>query len=493
MESFRLNDEFYLSEEAPSGGIDRQQFYINKLKLYIEEYKAKNGKNLTYSIETFGCQMNFHDSEKLEGILENIGYKKADSNTADLIIFNTCTIRENANLKLYGHLGTLKKRRLASPDMMIGICGCMMQEPTVIENIKTKYKYVDLVFGTFNFHKVAEIIFKRISTGKQVIEIEKEAVENVENLPSKRKYEFKSGLNIMYGCNNFCTYCIVPYVRGRERSRTPEDILEEARRLAADGVKEIMLLGQNVNSYGTNFLAESDIIKYNPDYSFPELLDDICKIPEFERVRFMTSHPKDLSDKLIDVISRNKNVCRSIHLPVQSGSNDVLRRMNRKYTRESYLVLLNKLKDRIPDVSITTDIIVGFPGETDADFEDTLSLVEMAGYDQAFTFIYSKRTGTPAAGYEDQIPEDVIKTRFDRLLNTVNSTTKERVSRFKDRVLPVLVEEEDKDMDGYLTGKTEYSTTVHFKGDKFLIGQIVPVKLSVHKGFYYLGEMTEEV
>ncbi len=481
-------DEFSLTDDAPKGGLKRQEYFINKLRLYMEEYKATKGRSLTYSVETFGCQMNFHDSERLEGILLAIGYEKAPTETADLIIFNTCTVRENANLKLYGHLGTLKKRKLSSPDMMIGICGCMMQEKDVIENIRNKYKYVDLVFGTFNFHKLAELIYKRIEEGKQIIEIEKEAGEHVEALPTERKYSFKSGLNIMYGCNNFCTFCIVPYVRGRERSRTPEDILEEARRLSKDGVKEIMLLGQNVNSYGVNFIADSAIISADPEYGFPELLADICRIDGIERVRFMTSHPKDLSDKLIKVIAENSKICKSIHLPVQSGSTKLLAKMNRKYTREQYISLLKKIKNEIPDVSVTTDIIVGFPGETEEDFEETLSLVKECEYDQAFTFIYSKRTGTPAASYPDQISDDVIKERFDRLLKVVNETTKERVGRFLGRTLPVLVEESNKELSDYVTGKTEYGTTVHFKGDKDMIGEIVPVIMKEHKGFYYMGE-----
>ena len=470
---------------------EKQKEYIERLSNYIETYRERNGRTLTYSVETFGCQMNFHDSERLEGILEEAGFVKESSDKADVIIFNTCTIRENANQKLYGHLGTLKKRRLESGDMMICICGCMMQEPTVIENIRKKYKYVDVVFGTFNIHKLAELMVRHIETGEQIIDVEKEAAEHVEDLPQKRKYSYKSGLNIMYGCNNFCTYCIVPYVRGRERSRIPEDILEEARRLAGDGVKEIMLLGQNVNSYGANFYTdmESGILKANPDYSFPDLLADVCKIEEFERVRFMTSHPKDLSDKLIEVIAENPKICRSVHLPVQSGSSEVLRRMNRKYTREHYMSLLKKIKDRIPDISVTSDIIVGFPGETEEDFRDTLTLVEEAGYDQVFTFIYSPRTGTPAASYPDKIDEDVIKDRFDRLLKTVNRTTNERVKRFEGKTLPVLVEEIDKDIPGYVTGKTEYGTTVHFKANERLIGNIVPVLMKEHKGFYYMGEI----
>ncbi len=489
MDNYNIYDEYYLSGPAPLGGEKRQRYYIQKLKMYLTE--NCHGKSLTYQIQTFGCQMNFHDSERLDGILSDAGLKEYNSEDADIVIFNTCTIRENANQKLYGHLGRLKNLKKNNKNKIIALCGCMMQEPTVIETISKKYPFVDIIFGTFNFHRIAEFIFRHIETGERIIEVEKEYSENVENLPVKRKYEFKSGLNIMYGCNNFCTYCIVPYVRGRERSRTPEDIINEAKCLVASGVSEIMLLGQNVNSYGVNFLEDSEIIARNPDYAFPDLLRDIAHIEGVKRLRFMTSHPKDLSDELIQVIKEEPVVCNYIHLPLQSGSDNILKRMNRTYTRDAYITLLEKIKTAVPDIAVSTDIIVGFPGETDEDFEDTLSIVDMAGYDQAFTFIYSKRTGTPAAGYPDQVDEAVIRERFARLLEHVNTAAKKRVERYKDLVLPVLFEEEDKELSGFITGRTEYNTTVHAKGSAELIGKIVNVRMTEPRGFYYIGEIVE--
>ncbi len=485
MEQIRLDE---LNEEkVPVTEPERQEYYINLLRNYIDQCK-KEGKTLTYCVQTFGCQMNAHDSERLEGILEKIGFVQAPTEDADVVLYNTCTVRENANKKLFGHLGHLKNKKQKNKDMLIGICGCMMQQKENVDFIEKSYKYVDLVFGTFNTYKLAELIADRLMSGKQVIEVLPQPKENVENLPQKRKYSFKSGVNIMYGCNNFCTYCIVPYVRGRERSRVPEDIMAEIKCLRDDGVKEIMLLGQNVNSYGTNYMGESEILKENPSYDFPDLLRDVCKIDGIERIRFMTSNPKDLSDKLIQVIKENKKICRHIHLPVQSGSSRLLKAMNRKYTKEHYLALVDKIRKELPDISLTTDIMVGFPGETEEDFLDTMDVVRKAEYDQAFTFIYSIRTGTPAATME-QVPEEVVKERFDRLLKLVQDIAAKRSSRFKGMVKDVLVEEEDEHEEGYLTGRMDNNITVHFKGDKKLIGSIVDVKLTEAKGFYYIGEL----
>lgn len=485
MEQIRLDE---LNEEkVPVTEPERQEYYINLLRNYIDQCK-KEGKTLTYCVQTFGCQMNAHDSERLEGILEKIGFVQAPTEDADVVLYNTCTVRENANKKLFGHLGHLKNKKQKNKDMLIGICGCMMQQKENVDFIEKSYKYVDLVFGTFNTYKLAELIADRLMSGKQVIEVLPQPKENVENLPQKRKYSFKSGVNIMYGCNNFCTYCIVPYVRGRERSRVPEDIMAEIKCLRDDGVKEIMLLGQNVNSYGTNYMGESEILKENPSYDFPDLLRDVCKIDGIERIRFMTSNPKDLSDKLIQVIKENKKICRHIHLPVQSGSSRLLKAMNRKYTKEHYLALVDKIRKELPDISLTTDIMVGFPGETEEDFLDTMDVVRKAEYDQAFTFIYSIRTGTPAATME-QVPEEVVKERFDRLLKLVQDIAAKRSSRFEGMVKDVLVEEEDEHEEGYLTGRMDNNITVHFKGDKKLIGSIVDVKLTEAKGFYYIGEL----
>ncbi len=468
----------------------RQQYFMDRCHEYVEEYISSNGKAPTFYVSTFGCQMNARDSEKLTGILEKIGYCEAEKEEdADFVIFNTCTVRENANQKLYGHLGSLKKKKETKKDMLIGICGCMMQQPDIVDHIRESYRFVDLVFGTFNFYKLAELLYTRISGNeKQVIEVLKAPEVNVENLPERKKFNFKSGVNIMYGCNNFCTYCIVPYVRGRERSRTPEDIIEEVKKLSREGFVEIMLLGQNVNSYGVNFLEESEIIKNNPDYSFPDLLEDICQIEGIRRVRFMTPHPKDLSDKLIDVIARNPKVARHIHLPVQSGSTKILKAMNRRYTKEDYLALVDRIKAKLPDASLTTDIMVGFPGETEEDLQDTIDVVRKVGYDQAFTFIYSIRTGTPAAEME-QVPADVVNDRFSRLLDVVREVSAKSSARFEGQTKEVLVECMNDHMDGYVTGRMDNNILVHFPGDEKLIGSFVNVKLDEAHGFYYMGTM----
>lgn len=469
---------------------DRQYYFMNKCKELILDIKSDD-KPLTYSVVTFGCQMNAHDSDKLKGILETIGYEEVEGEDADFVIFNTCTVRENANKKLYGHLGHLKSLKKKRPNMLIALCGCMMQEPHVVETIKTKYRMVDIVFGTHNIYKLAELIYNRLFQDERIIEVLDKSYITVEKLPQKRKYSFKSGVNIMYGCNNFCSYCIVPYVRGREKSRPAEDILAEIKDIASKGVKEVMLLGQNVNSYGQIYDYQDGKIVRVPEeekVTFPELLTMVCQIEGIERVRFMTSHPKDLSDELIAVMAREPKICNHIHLPVQSGSTDILSKMNRKYTKEQYLSLVERIRAALPDVSITTDIIVGFPGETEEDFLETMDVVRKVGYDQAYTFIYSKRTGTPAASMDNQIPEDVIKDRFNRLLREVNDISYKRVGRYEGITKDVLVEEinhQDKDL---VTGRTEENITVHFKGGEELIGEIVPVKLISCKGFYYLGE-----
>ena len=484
-----IPEEYRVDDTVPIQEPERQEFFLRLCNNYIEANRAE-GRQLTYAVVTFGCQMNAHDSDRLRGLLERIGYAEAPEHDADLVIFNTCTVRENANQKLYGHLGQLKPRKKENPHFMIGLCGCMMQEAHVVEKIRKSYSFVDFVFGTYNLHRLPEILFARLHENKRMIEVLPEPKEHVEIKGAKRKYPFKSGVNIMYGCNNFCTYCIVPYVRGRERSRTPEDILQDVRELVADGVKEIMLLGQNVNSFGTNFMEESSIISANPDYGFPELLEDVCKVPGLARVRFMTPHPKDLSDQLIEVIVRNPKVCRHIHLPVQSGSSEILRRMNRHYTKEQYLALVDKIRAAIPDISITTDIMVGFPGETEEDIQDTLDVVRKAKYDQAFTFIYSRRTGTPAAGME-QVPEDVVKDRFDRLLKVVMEGAHERCLRFEGQTVTVLVEERNESNPELLTGRLESNMVVHFPGEDSLIGKLVRVKLTKAHGFYYSGEYIE--
>ena len=496
LKNAQMHDSHVSAQEiaptVPENEPVRQQYFMDRCHELIEEYIIQNGRIPGYFVSTFGCQMNAHDSEKLIGILERIGYTEAASEAeADFVIYNTCTVRENANQKLYGHLGALKKKKESSQDMLIGICGCMMQQPEIVQHIKDSYKFVDLVFGTFNFYKLAELLYKRLSgEEKQVIEVLAAPENNVESLPEKRKFAFKSGVNIMYGCNNFCTYCIVPYVRGRERSRTPEDVLAEVECLAKQGYVEIMLLGQNVNSYGVNFLGESEIIKNNPDYGFPELLEDVCKVDGIKRVRFMTSHPKDLSDKLIDVIVRNPKIARHIHLPVQSGSSKVLKAMNRRYSKDDYIALVDRIRAKLPDVSLTTDIMVGFPGETEEDIQDTIDVVRYAKYDQAFTFIYSIRTGTPAAKME-QLPEEKVNEWFGRVLETVQEVSREVSARFEGQTKEVLVETENDHMDGYVTGRMDNNLLVHFPGGKELIGQFVNVHLTEARGFYYIGELVK--
>ena len=460
---------------------ERQYYYMEQCRQWVEKQVKELGRPLTASVVTFGCQMNARDSEKLTGILEKIGYEMIDSENADFVIYNTCTVRENANLRVYGRLGQMKQIKKKNPSMLIALCGCMMQEPEVVEKLKKSYRHVDLIFGTHNIFKFAELIYRRLTENQMVIDIWKDTEQIVEDLPNDRKYAFKTGVNIMYGCNNFCSYCIVPYVRGRERSRQPEDIIREIENAVADGVVEVMLLGQNVNSYGKNL--ETPV-------SFAELLRRICRIPGLLRIRFMTSHPKDLSDELIQVMAEEPKICRHLHLPLQSGSTKILQKMNRKYTKEDYLLLVDKLRAACPDISLTTDIIVGFPGETEEDFLETMDVVRKVGYDSAYTFIYSKRTGTPAASMPDQVPEDVVKDRFDRLLKLVQEKGHEASSRFTGTIQKVLVEEESKE-EGVLTGRTEHNLLVHFPGDKKLIGSIVKVSLDTCKGFYYFGTISE--
>ena len=491
-------DEIYTNENiAPEHEPERQFFFIKKMQEIVFAKEQEYGRKLTYHISTFGCQMNFKDSEKLAGVLEEIGFVEVDDEKADFCLYNTCTVRENANSRVYGRLGYLGKLKSRKPEMIIAMCGCMMQEEHVVETIKKSYRFVDIIFGTHNIYKLAELLFtyyvenaedkkedskKSKKKHKMVVDILKGTDRIVEELPSKLKASFKAGINIMFGCNNFCTYCIVPYVRGRERSRKPEDIINEIKDFVSKGVIEVMLLGQNVNSYGKNL--------DNP-ISFAELLKQVDEIEGLKRIRFMTSHPKDLSDELIEVMKNSKKVCHHIHLPVQSGSSRLLKKMNRVYTKEDYLKLIDKIRVAIPDIAITTDIIVGFPGETEEDFEETLDVVRYAKYASAFTFIYSKRTGTPAASFPDQVDEATIKERFDRLLKEVNRFSEEYAKSLEGKVMPVLVEERDREVEpdkNYLTGRLDNNLLVHFEGSDDLIGQIIDVKLSECKGFYYIGE-----
>ena len=499
-------EEIYTGENAaPDREPERQFYFIKKMQEIAFAREQATGRKMTYHISTFGCQMNFKDSEKLAGVLEEIGFVEVEDEKADFCLYNTCTVRENANSRVYGRLGYLGKLKSRQPDMIIAMCGCMMQEEHVVETIKKSYRFVDIIFGTHNIYKLAELLYeyfiqnrmtdiyqdvqntkKSKPTKKKhqmIIDIIKGTDKIVEELPSKLKASFKAGVNIMFGCNNFCTYCIVPYVRGRERSRKPEDIVNEIKDFVSKGVLEVMLLGQNVNSYGKNL--------ENP-VTFAELLKQVEEIEGLKRIRFMTSHPKDLSDELIEVMKNSKKICRHIHLPVQSGSSRLLKKMNRVYTKEDYMKLIDKIRAAIPDIAITTDIIVGFPGETEEDFEETLDIVRYAKFSSAFTFIYSKRTGTPAASFPDQVDEATVKNRFDKLLKEVNKYSEEYAKKLEGSVLPVLVEEKDREVsgeEGYLTGRLDNNLLVHFKGDDSLIGKILDVKLSECKGFYYIGEL----
>lgn len=435
---------------------------------------------LKYYIETWGCQMNEEDSEKLAGMLKNIGYTDTlNREEASIIIFNTCCVRENAELKVFGNLGTLRKLKEKNPDLVIAVCGCMMQQKGMAEDIVRRFPYVDIVFGTHNAYKFPEYLNRVKQENVVVKEIMDKETEIIEGMPIERKSDAKAYVTIMYGCNNFCTYCVVPYVRGRERSRKPEDIENEIIELVNEGYKEITLLGQNVNSYGKGL---------EPEITFADLLKRIDKIPGLERLRFMTSHPKDLSEDVIKAIKEGNKICEQIHLPVQSGSSRILKIMNRKYTREDYLNLIRKIKKEIPDVAISTDIIVGFPGETEEDFEETLSLVKEVEFDSAYTFIYSRRKYTPADKMEDQIDDAVKHERFNRLIEVINEASAKKNKEYEGKVVEVLVEGESKNDSTRLMGRTRTGKLVNFAGDKESIGSLVNVKITKAQSFSLNGE-----
>ena len=456
-----------------------QYEFMDKVEKIVSAKSEKLGRRLKACVTTFGCQMNAKDSEKLGGILKRCGFELVEEETeADIVIINTCTIRDNANQKVYGHLGILHHMKKSNKDMKIALCGCMMQEKVVVDKIRESYRYVDLVFGTHNIFKFAELLYRIYTEDEMIIDIWESTPEIVEDLPAVRKYKFKSGVNIMFGCNNFCTFCIVPYVRGRERSREPEDIIKEIEALVKDGVVEVMLLGQNVNSYGRGLERK---------ITFAELLERVEQIEGLERIRFMTSHPKDLSDELIDVMAKSKKICRHLHLPLQSGSSRLLKSMNRRYTKESYLELVDKIRTRIPDIALSTDIIVGFPGETKEDVDETIDVVRKAAFENAFTFIYSMRSGTPAAKME-QCDEEFVKEQFDRVLKAVQETARGKVGGLEGTVQKILVEEKNEHEEGFMTGRMSNNLMVHFKGDEELIGKIIDVRLTESKGFYYFGE-----
>lgn len=473
-------DQINITGEAPVVEPLKQYYYMAKLKQWVTKESERMGRPLTFITKTFGCQMNMKDSEKLSGILEKIGYIETDSEEADFVVYNTCTVRENANDRVYGRLGVLNNFKKKNPNMIIALCGCMMQEDAVVEKIRKSYRFVDIIFGTHNIFKLAELIYSRLDSRRMIIDIWKDTEQIVEDLPSDRKFKFKTGVNIMYGCNNFCSYCIVPYVRGRERSRNAEDIIKEIKALVADGVVEIMLLGQNVNSYGKNL--ENNI-------TFSDLLMQIEKIEGLERIRFMTSHPKDLSDSLIEVLKNSKKICNQLHLPIQSGSTKLLKAMNRKYTKEDYLALVDRIKAAIPNIAISTDFIIGFPGETEEDFLETLDVVRKVKYDSAYTFIYSKRSGTPAATMDNQVESSIALDRFNRLLKEIKIISSAINIKDEGSVQSVLVEEINEQNNELMTGRLSNNILVHFAGEPDMIGSIVNVKLKECKGFYYMGEL----
>ena len=452
--------------------MNNQQIYMEKVKGIFQNNEGKIKK---YLLQTFGCQMNENDSEKIAGMLREMGYQPSECiDECDLIIFNTCCVRENAEEKVYGHLGALKKKHADNPDLIIAVCGCMMQQKTVQEEIKKKYRHVDLVFGTHNLYKFPQLLCNVLETRDNIIEVWDSAGTITEGMPIERDSTVKAWVTIMYGCNNFCTYCIVPYVRGRERSRTPADIVKEIEYLVSIGVKEVTLLGQNVNSY-RGMDDENEI-------SFPQLLKIINDIEGLERIRFMTSHPKDLSLELIYAMKVLPKVCKQLHLPIQSGSTKVLKEMNRKYTKEYYLGLIENIKREIPEITLSTDIIVGFPGETEEDFLETLDVVEKARFDMAYTFIYSKRTGTPAASYENQIPDEVVKNRFDRLLELQNAVSREMNNPMESAEVWVLCEGISKNNSEKLTGRTDGNKIVNFDipsgfSESDIKGKLVKIKI----------------
>ncbi|MBU9722666.1 MULTISPECIES: tRNA (N6-isopentenyl adenosine(37)-C2)-methylthiotransferase MiaB [Bacillaceae] len=449
----------------------------------IPEDMREIGKGKKFLIRTYGCQMNEHDSENMAGILLNMGFESTtETEDADVILLNTCAIRENAENKVFGEIGNLKPMKQEKPELIVGVCGCMSQEESVVNKILQKHQHVDLIFGTHNIHRLPTLIKNAIFSKEMVVEVWSKEGDIVENMPRARKGQIQGWVNIMYGCDKFCTYCIVPYTRGKERSRLPEDIIEEVRHLARNGYKEITLLGQNVNAYGKDLEGM--------DYGLGDLMDEIRKI-DIPRVRFTTSHPKDFDDHLIEVLAKGGNLVEHIHLPVQSGNSDVLKLMARKYNREEYVTLANKIKKAIPHASFTTDIIVGFPNETEEQFEDTLSLVREMEYDSAYTYVYSPREGTPAAKMQDNVPMEVKKERLQRLNALVNEISAEKNKAYEGKVVEVLVEGESKKNPDVLAGRTRTNKLVNFEAPKSCIGKLVHVKITDAKSWSLNGQVVE--
>ncbi len=458
----------------------RSKKEIEELKFQLSDAHSKIGINKTYQIHTYGCQGNEADSETMAGILELMGFTHTDSEeNSDVIIINTCAIRENAENRIWGELGRLKAYKKQNPNLILGLAGCMSQEENVVDRVLKKYQHVDIVFGTHNIYKLPEYIETAMFAKERVIEVYSQEGEIVENLPKVRNHQFKAWVNIMFGCDEFCTYCIVPYTRGKERSRSKEEVIAEVKDLVKQGYKEVTLLGQNVNAYGKDFKDQN--------YTFGDLLRDLDQTG-IARIRFTTSHPHDLDLKTMEAMRDSSHVMPYFHLPVQSGANPVLKKMNRHYTKESYLNVLNELKKHVPGISVTTDIIVGFPGETEADFLETMDLVEKADFEGAFTFVFSKREGTPAATFEDLTPEETKKERLYILNDRINAGYLKGNQRFLGETVKVLVDGVSKYDESVLAGYSEHNKLVNFKGDKSLIGQIVDVKITQAKTWFLMGE-----
>lgn len=463
--------------------VEAQKKVIADIRIQNERSYAAGQMRKKAFVETYGCQQNVSDSEILFGMLSDMGYEKAISkDDADIIIYNTCAVRENAELKVLGNLGALKHRKAKNPDLIIGVCGCMMQQKEVAEKIKKKYKHVDLVFGTHSLYYFPSLLSDVLSSHATVVDVREIDGQIAEDYPTLRADGPCAWVSVMYGCNNFCSYCIVPYVRGRERSRSKEAIVSEVQGLAQDGYKEITLLGQNVNSYGKDLEEECD---------FADLLDAVSKVDGIERIRFMTSHPKDISDKLIDTMAANAKICKQLHLPIQAGNNRVLSAMNRRYTKESYLEKIEKIKAKMPDITLTTDIIVGFPGETKEEFEDTLDVLRTVRYDTIFSFIYSKRPGTPAAKMEDVLNPGEKKECFARLLEVQDEISYQKNEALLGKVMTVLTEGYSKTDPSVLSGRTEGGKVVNFKGSEECIGNFVNVKITEVRTWSLIGEITD--
>lgn len=471
--------------QASKEELARQEKYLKKAQIYTAQLAGILGRTPTFHVQNFGCQMNARDAEKLAGILRNAGYEEIEAESADFVIYNTCTVRDNADQHFFGRLGRAAHFKKHSPYMKIAVCGCMTQEESAVEKIKKSYPYVDLIFGTHNLFCFPQYLCEVYEAknggfdpkGHKITQIWDATDEIVEDLPVERKYSYKSGINIMFGCDNYCTYCIVPYVRGHERSRQPGDIIRECEKLAADGVVEVMLLGQNVNSYGRDLETPC---------SFAELLSAVAEVPGIKRVRFMTPHPKDMGRDVLEVIRDHPNIARHIHFPLQSGSNEILQRMNRRYTREQFMERAAEIREVIPDAAITTDIIAGFPGETEKDVDDTVDVIEKVCFDNAYTFIYSPRKGTPAAAME-QVPKEEVQKGFDRILAAVQENARKRAGALAGRTMTALAEEVNTQDPEYITCRLSNNIIVHVRGDASMIGHFYDVTLDECRNFYYFG------